>query len=62
MNAKCPQCGRSTDTSDNPFRPFCGERCRLVDLNRWISGTYRIPVKNNDEDEDGFKPTDEEAP
>ena len=37
----------------NPYRPFCCERCKLVDLGNWISGRYHIPVKNADEDEDG---------
>jgi hypothetical protein len=27
----------------NPYRPFCSERCRLVDLGRWLGEAYRIP-------------------
>jgi endogenous inhibitor of DNA gyrase (YacG/DUF329 family) len=45
---KCPICGKpATDAS----RPFCSERCRAVDLNRWLSGSYTIPGRK-DEDED----------
>jgi endogenous inhibitor of DNA gyrase (YacG/DUF329 family) len=46
----CPICGKpATETS----RPFCSERCRDVDLNRWLSNSYAIPGRNDaDEDED----------
>lgn len=36
----CPICGKPTDPK---FKPFCSQRCRQVDLNRWLSETYRIP-------------------
>ena len=46
---KCPICGKpATEAS----KPFCSERCRDVDLNRWLSGRYVIPGKENQE-EDG---------
>jgi len=38
----CPVCKKETAWKDNPFRPFCSERCRLVDLGRWASEDYRI--------------------
>lgn len=42
---KCPQCGRLTVYSpENAFRPFCSERCRLLDLGQWADETYRIPI------------------
>jgi endogenous inhibitor of DNA gyrase (YacG/DUF329 family) len=44
----------------NEFKPFCSRRCTDVDLNRWLSGVYAIPVKDDDEDEDGDKPRDAE--
>jgi endogenous inhibitor of DNA gyrase (YacG/DUF329 family) len=44
----CPICGKpAAETS----RPFCSERCRDVDLNRWLSGSYVVPGREN-EDED----------
>jgi endogenous inhibitor of DNA gyrase (YacG/DUF329 family) len=48
----CPICGKP---EVNEFRPFCSRRCADIDLNRWLSGVYAIPVKE-DEDEDGETP------
>ena len=49
--APCPICGRP---SEPKFRAFCSKRCADVDLNRWLSGVYAVPVTEND-DEDGDK-------
>jgi hypothetical protein len=43
----CPICGKP---SSQQFHPFCSGRCADIDLNRWLSGTYVIPAKD-DEDE-----------
>ncbi len=40
---KCPVCKKETAWGDNPFRPFCSERCRLIDLGKWAAEEYRIP-------------------
>lgn len=40
---KCPTCSKQVDWQDNPFRPFCSERCQLVDLSKWVSEEYRVP-------------------
>jgi len=40
---KCPTCRKPTEWKENPFRPFCSERCQLVDLGRWVEGEYRVP-------------------
>jgi uncharacterized protein len=34
---KCPTCQRDLDWETAPFRPFCSERCRLIDLGAWLS-------------------------
>ncbi|WP_347357663.1 DNA gyrase inhibitor YacG [Bdellovibrio sp.] len=48
---KCPQCGRlALYSTENPFRPFCSERCRLIDLGEWASESYRIPAKDSSSD------------
>lgn len=40
----CPTCNQPTPFSpDNRWRPFCSERCRLIDLGQWASENYRIP-------------------
>jgi endogenous inhibitor of DNA gyrase (YacG/DUF329 family) len=38
----CPICKKETAWKDNPFRPFCSERCRIADLGKWASDEYRI--------------------
>ena len=50
--AACPTCGKPAAQA---FRPFCSARCRDVDLHRWLSGRYAIPV-TEDTDEDGALP------
>jgi len=41
--AKCPTCGKSVEWKDNPWRPFCSERCKLIDFDKWTSEEYRVP-------------------
>jgi len=49
---RCPICGKpATDKA----RPFCSDRCKDVDLNRWLSGHYAIPAAS-DEDDDAERP------
>jgi endogenous inhibitor of DNA gyrase (YacG/DUF329 family) len=55
--AACPICGKPADPA---FKPFCSKRCADIDLNRWLSGVYAVPVQA-DEDEDGEKPNDSEG-
>ncbi len=46
----CPQCGKSVKwDSANPYRPFCCERCKMIDLGAWATESYRIPVAENDD-------------
>jgi hypothetical protein len=52
----CPRCGMTVEwTPENLFRPFCSERCKLIDLGAWATESYRVPVDQQDEDGD---PTD----
>ena len=45
----CPICGKpATEAS----RPFCSERCRDVDLNRWLSNSYAIPGRKDEDEAD----------
>jgi endogenous inhibitor of DNA gyrase (YacG/DUF329 family) len=44
----CPECGRP---SSRETYPFCSKRCTEVDLNRWLSGGYAIPVRDDEEDD-----------
>jgi len=54
---KCPTCRKETAWENNPYRPFCSDRCRLIDLGRWAQERYRIPgekadVRSDDEEDD----------
>jgi hypothetical protein len=40
---QCPTCGNPTKWEDNPSRPFCSERCKVIDLGRWASEEYKVP-------------------
>ena len=43
MKVKCPTCGKEIEySSANPWRPFCSERCKLIDLGEWASDGYVI--------------------
>ena len=40
----CPRCGEPALFSpENPWRPFCSERCKMIDLGAWATETYRVP-------------------
>ena len=50
---RCPICEQAMDTQgpkEWPDWPFCGKRCKMVDLGRWLGGNYRIdtPIKEED--------------
>jgi endogenous inhibitor of DNA gyrase (YacG/DUF329 family) len=41
---RCPACaGDSVYAPSNPFRPFCSERCKNMDLGAWASESFRVP-------------------
>lgn len=42
ITVKCPVCKKRAEWRDNPHRPFCSERCRLIDLGKWADGSYSI--------------------
>lgn len=45
---RCPQCGEDALWApENPWRPFCSERCKQIDLGCWASDSYRIPVQED---------------
>ena len=53
--ARCPLCGKPVELA---FKPFCSKRCADIDLNRWLSGVYAVPAKDDNDDEDGERPRD----
>lgn len=60
MDTVCPICKRPVEppsqegegqTAGSSHFPFCSERCKLIDLGRWLDGRYQIPVVEDDLDE-----------
>ncbi|VVO11266.1 DNA gyrase inhibitor YacG [Pseudomonas fluorescens] len=52
LTVECPTCGAPVEWSaTNPDRPFCSQRCKLIDLGAWASEEHKIPVSPDAEDE-----------
>ncbi len=50
----CPQCSKEVVwNSQSRFRPFCCERCKLIDLGQWANEDYRIPENEQQQDQSG---------
>ncbi|HEY6420981.1 MAG TPA: DNA gyrase inhibitor YacG [Candidatus Binataceae bacterium] len=50
---RCPTCGKPSERSpQNKYRPFCSERCQLVDLGTWASEEYKIPCAGKARDDE----------
>ncbi|MBI4456018.1 MAG: DNA gyrase inhibitor YacG [Acidobacteria bacterium] len=52
---RCAYCGKEISKENNPFFPFCSERCQLIDLDKWLSGDYVVPGKDGE-----YRSADEE--
>lgn len=42
---KCPICGKPAEWQNNPARPFCSERCKLIDFGHWADEDYAVPAE-----------------
>jgi endogenous inhibitor of DNA gyrase (YacG/DUF329 family) len=59
----CPRCGTPVAwTAGNRYRPFCSERCKLIDLGAWAMERYRVPAPEREGDSDNEKPGAQEEP
>jgi len=48
LSMKCPQCGEMFDKDlPSSSKPFCSERCKLIDLGAWADGSYSIPAEDS---------------
>ncbi|MCI0526461.1 MAG: DNA gyrase inhibitor YacG [Nitrospira sp.] len=47
MRVKCPICDKEVEWKKNLYRPFCSERCKLIDLGKWAAEDYRVPGDQN---------------
>ncbi len=57
LKVRCPRCGLRVNWNGNEHRPFCSDRCRLIDLGRWADEDYRIagsPVPAEDSTDEEF--------
>ena len=55
----CPRCGAASAFSgENKWRPFCSERCKVIDLGAWATESYRVPAEEQEppQDEPSSKP------
>jgi endogenous inhibitor of DNA gyrase (YacG/DUF329 family) len=53
---QCPICKKTVKNREdkdqpNPYFPFCSERCKLIDLGRWLDGKYQVPVEIDPDDD-----------
>lgn len=50
ISINCPQCEKKFFYYDSSFRPFCSERCKMIDLGHWFQESYKVPsIKPLDE-------------
>jgi len=54
LEVKCPTCGMRAVYEGNEFRPFCSERCKLLDFGAWANEEYSLPVEETSLTEEDF--------
>jgi uncharacterized protein len=53
----CPTCGTEVEwRTENAYRPFCNQRCKMIDLGAWASESYKVPAENGTFEEDIDRP------
>ncbi len=50
---KCSQCRKTAAINNNPYRPFCSERCKMIDLGSWLTEQYKVGEEKDAESEEG---------
>jgi endogenous inhibitor of DNA gyrase (YacG/DUF329 family) len=58
---RCPICDKSFNPADSSALPFCSERCRSIDLGRWLGEAYSLPLESVPLEHDA-QPEDETSP
>ena len=53
---RCSTCGNQFDPDETPAMPFCSERCKQIDLGRWLDEEYGVPHETEDLPEDEIPP------
>lgn len=65
MEVRCPTCCTRVDWEKSPCRPFCSERCKALDLGRWLAEEYSLPVWEDEEtgaEDGGSGPEESDRP
>ncbi len=57
---RCPSCAKLFDPQQSRAMPFCSERCRRIDLNRWLDEEISLPYRELDEGGSPKEPADED--
>ena len=50
--SRCSICGKAFDPGETPAAPFCSERCKQIDLARWLDERYGLPYESENESEE----------
>ncbi|MBI5190200.1 MAG: DNA gyrase inhibitor YacG [Nitrospirae bacterium] len=57
----CPICKNEAAWEGNPHRPFCSERCKLIDLGAWADARYSVPAEDASGDSDAERQGKDDA-
>jgi endogenous inhibitor of DNA gyrase (YacG/DUF329 family) len=57
---KCPTCGKKVEFEGNEFRPFCSERCNLLDFGAWADEEYNLPAETSEMTEEDIEALEKE--
>ncbi len=57
---KCPTCEKMTEYSGNEFRPFCSERCKLIDFGAWADEEFGLPTEQSELTEEDIREIEKE--
>ncbi len=57
---KCPQCGKMAEYNGNEHRPFCSERCKLIDFGAWADAEYALPAESAELTEEDLREIEKE--
>jgi Uncharacterized protein conserved in bacteria len=57
---RCPICDKRFDPAASQAMPFCSERCRQIDLGRWLREVYSVPVERPTEEDVEAPPQSED--
>lgn len=60
LKVKCPQCDTIFYYYQSEFRPFCTERCKMIDLGHWFEESYRVPLKEKNQSDQNINENQED--